>query len=152
MPMSEPAYMHASIATPGLTGWDYLHMVECPDAHIIFPSWCSSDYSLSRIIQHVNYTQVPNFDKDLIILFIWFFGCPGHDAKLHLVARLHFWSLVKYAVIPSLTLLPDTLLTRVVWPSWLGLQNTPTASLQRSKTPPTSALNMTQNNRKVSFQ
>ena len=65
MPMSGPAYMHASIATPRLTanqhtgnGRDHLRMVERPDAHIIFPSWCSSEYSLSHITQHVNYTQV----------------------------------------------------------------------------------------------
>ena len=25
---------------------------------------------------------------------------------------------------------------QIYWPSWLGLQNTPTASLQRGKTPP----------------
>ena len=70
MPMSGPAYMHTSIATPGLTAnqhtgnrRDHLRMVECPDALIIFPSWCSSDYSLSHIIQHVNYTQVPKIDS-----------------------------------------------------------------------------------------
>ena len=34
-----------------------------PDVHIIFPSWCSSVYSLSCVIQHVNYTQVQNFDS-----------------------------------------------------------------------------------------
>ena len=57
MPMSGPANMHASIATPRLTanqhtgnGRDHLRMVERPDAHIIFPSWCSSDNSLSRVI------------------------------------------------------------------------------------------------------
>ena len=33
--------------------------------HIIFSSRCSSEYSLSRIIQHMNYTQVPNFDMAL---------------------------------------------------------------------------------------
>ena len=55
--------MNASIATPGFTAnqhtgneRDHLRMVERPDAHIIFPSGCSSDYSLSRVIQHVNYT------------------------------------------------------------------------------------------------
>ena len=70
MPMSEPAYMYASIATPRLTasqhtgnGWDNLRMVEHPNAHIIFPSWCSSEYSLSRLTQHVNYTQVQNYDN-----------------------------------------------------------------------------------------
>ena len=64
--------MHASTATPGLTanqhtgnGRDHLCMVECPNAHIIFPSWCSSNNSLSCLIQHVNYTQVPNFDMAL---------------------------------------------------------------------------------------
>ena len=69
MPMSGPAYMYGSIATYGLTanqhtgnGWDHLLMVERPDAHIIFPSWCSSEYSLSRITQYMNYTQVQNFD------------------------------------------------------------------------------------------
>ena len=40
-------------------------MVECPNAHISFPSWCSIDYSLSNVIQHVKYTQVPNFDMAL---------------------------------------------------------------------------------------
>ena len=71
MPMSGPAYMHASIATSGLTanqhtgnGRDNLRIVERPDAHIIFPSWCSSEYSLSRLTQHVNYTQVQNFDTN----------------------------------------------------------------------------------------
>ena len=65
--------MDTSVATPRLTanqhtrnGWDYLHIVERPNVHIIFPSWCSRDYSLSRIIQHVNYTQVPNFDRKII--------------------------------------------------------------------------------------
>ena len=72
MPMSRPAYMDASIATPRLTanqhtgnGRDHLCIVEHPDVLIIFPSWCSSDHSLSHIIQHVNYTQVPNFDMAL---------------------------------------------------------------------------------------
>ena len=62
--------MYTSITTPGLTanqhtgnGWDHLFLVEHPNAHIIFPSRSSSDYSLSRIIQHMNYTQVPNFDN-----------------------------------------------------------------------------------------
>ena len=64
MPMSGPAYMHASIATPRLTanqhtgnGREHLHVVERPDVHIIFPSWYSSEYSLSSVIQHVNYTS-----------------------------------------------------------------------------------------------
>ena len=34
----------------------------------------------------------------------------------------------------------------IVWPIRLGLQNTPTESLQSGKTPPTSALDMTLNN------
>ena len=62
--------MHASIATPELTanthtwnGRDHLRIVERPNVHIIFHSWCSSDYLLSRVIQHVNSTQVPNFDR-----------------------------------------------------------------------------------------
>ena len=38
------------------------------------------------------------------------------------------------------------------WPSQLGLQKTPTASLQRSKTPPMSVLDMTQNNLMVRLQ
>ena len=70
MPMSGPAYMDASVATPKLTanqhtmnGGDHLRVVERPDVHIIFPFWCSSDYSLSHVIQHVNYTQLPNFDN-----------------------------------------------------------------------------------------
>ena len=37
-------------------------------------------------------------------------------------------------------------------PSWLGLENTLTAPLQRSKTSPTSVLDMTLNNLMVSFQ
>ena len=37
-------------------------------------------------------------------------------------------------------------------PSRLGLKNTPTASLQRGKTPPTSVLDMTLNNLMVRFQ
>ena len=72
MPMSGPAYMDASEANPRLTanqhtgnGRDHLHMVERPDVHITFPSWCSSDNSFLRIIQHVNYTQVPKFDLAL---------------------------------------------------------------------------------------
>ena len=76
MPMSGPAYMHASMAIPGLTanqhtgnGRDHLRMAERPEVHIIFPSCYSSDYSLSRVIQHVNYTQVPNFDKNEKILW-----------------------------------------------------------------------------------
>ena len=36
-------------------------------------------------------------------------------------------------------------------PSWLGMHNTPTASLQRGKTPPTSDMNMTLDNLMVSF-
>ena len=62
--------MHSSIATPELTanhhtgnGRDHLCIVERPDAHIIFSSWCSSHYSLSRVIQQVNYTQVQNFNN-----------------------------------------------------------------------------------------
>ena len=39
-----------------------------------------------------------------------------------------------------------------ILPSRLELQNTPTASLQRGKTPPTSVLIMTLNNLKVRFQ
>ena len=65
--------MHAIIAIPALAanhhtrnGRDHLCIVEHPDAHIIFSSWCSSQYSLSRVIQHVNYTQVQNFDSELI--------------------------------------------------------------------------------------
>ena len=38
------------------------------------------------------------------------------------------------------------------WPSRLGLQNTPSASLKRSKTPPTSVLDMTLNNLIVRLQ
>ena len=38
------------------------------------------------------------------------------------------------------------------WTSWLGLQNTMTASLQRGKTFPTSTLDMTRNNLMVRFQ
>ena len=38
------------------------------------------------------------------------------------------------------------------WPTWVGLQNTPTASLQRSKTPPMSILDMTLNNLMVRLQ
>ena len=63
--MSGPVYMHASRATPGLAanhhpgnGLDHLRIVERPDAHIIFPSSYSSQYSLWRVIQHVDYTQV----------------------------------------------------------------------------------------------
>ena len=66
--------MHANIATPGVTayqhtgnGRDHLRMVESPNAHIIFPSWCSSEYSLSCVTQHVNYTQVQNFDRSLLV-------------------------------------------------------------------------------------
>ena len=72
MPTSGSAYMDASVATPRLTanqhtgnGQDHLRMVEHPDVHIIFPSWCSREYSLSCVIQHVDYTQVPNFDMKL---------------------------------------------------------------------------------------
>ena len=70
--MSGSAYMHASIASPGFAanhhtgyGWDHLRIVERPDAHIIFSSWCSSQYSLSCVILHVNDTQVQNFDNSL---------------------------------------------------------------------------------------
>ena len=38
------------------------------------------------------------------------------------------------------------------WPSRLGLQNTPTASPQRGKTPPTNVLDMTRNNLIVRLQ
>ena len=41
---------------------------------------------------------------------------------------------------------------RYLWPSWLGLQNTLTASLQRGKTPPTSHLDLTLNNLMVRLQ
>ena len=47
MSMSGPVYTHASIATPGLAvnhhtgnGLDHLHIMERPDAHIMFPSSC----------------------------------------------------------------------------------------------------------------
>ena len=60
------------LVSPGLTanhhtgnGRDQLHIGECPNAHIIFPSWCSSEYSLSCVTQHMNYTQVQNFDMAL---------------------------------------------------------------------------------------
>ena len=69
--------MHASVAIPGLTanqhtgnGWDHLRMVEHPDAHMIFPSWCSSEYSLSHVTQHMNYTQVQNFDSVVSAMMI----------------------------------------------------------------------------------
>ena len=92
--------MHASIATPGLTanqhtgnGRDHLHMVERPDVHIIFPSWCSSDDSLSHIIQHMNYTQVPNFDKSEV-------KCKqpysGHEVRLPILF-LTMITVIKYA-------------------------------------------------------
>ena len=55
--MSGPAYMHASIATPGLAanhhtgnGQDHLRIVERPDAHIIFPSQEYAKCILSRNI------------------------------------------------------------------------------------------------------
>ena len=64
--------MPANIATSGLTanqhtgnGWDYLCMVECPDVHITFPSWCSTECLFSHVTQHVNYTQVQNFSNAL---------------------------------------------------------------------------------------
>ena len=63
--------MHANIATPGLAanhltgnGRNRRRIVERSDMHIIFPSWYSSEYSLSHVIQHVNYTQVQNFDTE----------------------------------------------------------------------------------------
>ena len=65
MSMSGPVYMHASIATPGLAanhhlgnGLDHLRFMERPEAHIIFSSTCSSQYTLWCVIQHVNYSQV----------------------------------------------------------------------------------------------
>ena len=55
MPMSCPAYMHASIATPGFAanhhtgnGRGHLHIVERLDVDIIFPSWCSSLFTFTR--------------------------------------------------------------------------------------------------------
>ena len=77
--------MHASIATPRLTanqhtgnGRDHLHMEERPDVYIIFPSWCSSDYSLSRVIQNMNYAQVPNFDKSEAIQYMSVHQLPSY--------------------------------------------------------------------------
>ena len=72
--MSGPVYIHASIATPRLAanhypgnGLDHLHIVECPNVHIIFPSSCSSQYSPWHIIQHLwttfKYNIQQNFDK-----------------------------------------------------------------------------------------
>ena len=65
MLISGPVYMNASIATPELAAnhhpgkWlDHLHIVEHPDAHVIFPSSCLSEYSLWHVIQHLNHTQV----------------------------------------------------------------------------------------------
>ena len=79
MSMSGPIYMHTSIATPGLAtnhhtgnGLDHLRIVKRPDAHIIFPSSCSSGYSLWRVIQHVNYTQVQD-TKELRQIFVMIF-------------------------------------------------------------------------------
>ena len=49
--------MHTNIATPRQAANHHLgigHM----DAHIIFPSSCSSQYILWRVIQHVNYIQI----------------------------------------------------------------------------------------------
>ena len=43
------------------------------------------------------------------------------------------------------------LIPSIPLPSWLGLENTPTASLQRGKAPPTSVLDMTLNNLMVRF-
>ena len=66
--------MHASIATPWLAanhhtgnGQNHLRIGAFHNAHTIFPSSCSSLYSLSRVIQHVDYTQVQvqNFEMAL---------------------------------------------------------------------------------------
>ena len=89
-------------------------------------------------------------------------GCLGYDTKLHLVLSFHF----KIASVDSLPLLPVPLSRWVIvpvrvlsvdpielfendlyliWPSRPGLQDTPTAFLQRGKTPSTSVLIMTLN-------
>ena len=60
MPMGGLVYMIASIAIPRLAanhhpgnGLGHLRIMECLDAHIIFPSSCSSLYSLWCVIQHM---------------------------------------------------------------------------------------------------
>ena len=62
--------MHDSIATPALAANhhpgnepDHLHVVVRPDAHIFFPSSCSSQYLLWRVTQNVNYTQVQDITE-----------------------------------------------------------------------------------------
>ena len=57
--------MHACIATLGLAanhypanGLDHLRIMERPDAYIIFPSSCPSEYSLRRVTRYMNHTQV----------------------------------------------------------------------------------------------
>ena len=52
----------------------------------------------------------------------------------------------------SSRVISSTLIFQHRWPNRLGLQNTPTASLQRGNTPPTSVLHMTLNNLMVRFQ
>ena len=80
------------------------------------------------------------------------------EDNIGLALELLFWV---HKVFPSLRqvvldnlLLPDDCLDIyiVFWPSWLGLQNTLTASLQRGKTPPTSVLDMILNSLMVRIQ
>ena len=100
-----PAYMGASVATSRLTanqhtvnGRDHLCIVERPDVHIIFPSWCSSEYSLSCVIQHVNYTQVLKFVKN-DSLYIFVVTCIRYGisicAFLFLILRCNIINLLK---------------------------------------------------------
>ena len=60
-----PAYMHASIATPGLAanhhtgnGRDYLRIVKRPDAHIIFPSTFTSTRNSTRELHSSTSTEL----------------------------------------------------------------------------------------------
>ena len=55
LPMSGSEYMHTSIASPGFAanyhtgnGQDHLCIVECPNAHIFFLSWCSMLFTLTH--------------------------------------------------------------------------------------------------------
>ena len=41
-------------------------------------------------------------------------GCPGYDAKVHLMVRLQFWRSREYGITPSLSLLLGSLWLRVV--------------------------------------
>ena len=78
-------------------------MVERPDAHIILPSWCASDNSLSRVTQHVNYSQVPNFDNIYVSEYIY--STPNKCLKIKTIFPSHvFFKVIIWCIILNIRL------------------------------------------------